>query len=253
MPQPLHVPYGSGPEQYAELTLPDPAGAAAVPGVVVIVHGGYWRSPYTLELGRPGARDLAARGFTCWNLEYRRAGNGGGWPETFDDIGAGFDALAEAADVYGLDLSTVTALGHSAGGHLAVWAAGRTGAAVPVTAVVSQAGVLNLAEALAQELSGGAVRNFLASSPEQDPQRYRAADPMQRLPLPVPVTALHGDGDVHVPLSQSAGFVRAATASGSRAELRLVPGDHFDLITPGTPAWAAVVQAVTVPVPAPET
>ena len=244
---PLRLPYGKHPDQYAELTLPDGGGTAPaqnLPPVVVIIHGGYWRSRYTAELGRPAARDLAGRGYACWNLEYRRAGSGGGWPETFEDIDAGIDALAPAAREYGLDLSRVTVLGHSAGGHLAVWAAGRTGAAVPVTAVVSQAGVLNLAEAMELNLSDGAVRNFLGSSPKADPHRYRSADPMQRLPLTVPVTALHGDRDRHVPLSQSAGYVQAAVEAGSPAELRMLPGDHFELITPGTEAWAAVVKAV---------
>lgn len=244
---PQRLAYGEHPDQYAELSLPCDGGPALFgtdAAVVVIIHGGYWRSRYTAELGRPAARDLAARGYACWNLEYRRAGNGGGWPETFEDISAGIDALAPAAREYGLDLSRVTVLGHSAGGHLAVWAAGRTGTAVPVTAVVSQAGVLNLAEAMELNLSDGAVRNFLGSSPDADPHRYRSADPLQRLPLPVPVIALHGDADRHVPLSQSAGFVEAAVQSGSPAELRMVPGDHFDLITPGTEAWAGVVEAV---------
>ncbi|MET4060561.1 acetyl esterase/lipase [Arthrobacter sp. UYP6] len=247
---PLRIQYGTGPEQYAELTLDDErhddvgAGPSGGAPVVVIIHGGYWRSAYTAELGRPAALDLTGRGYACWNLEYRRAGNGGGWPETFEDISAGIDALEPAARDHNLDLTRVTVLGHSAGGHLAVWAAGRRTAAVPVTAVVSQAGVLNLAEALELNLSDGAVRNFLGSSPEGEPARYRSADPMRRLPLRVPVIALHGDADSHVPLSQSAGFVQAAKDSGSPAELRMVPGDHFALITPGTPAWAAVVQAV---------
>lgn len=265
-PTPLRISYGPDPEQYAELTLPARAGngstvesgavdsgtvefgasgAEAHPGVVVIIHGGYWRSGYTAELGRPGARDLAERGFTCWNLEYRRVGNGGGWPETADDVAAGIDALQPAAQHHGLDLSRVTVLGHSAGGQLAVWAAARSSAAVPVTAVVLQAGLLNLAQALALELSDGAVRDFLGNSPEGSAQRYRSADPMQLLPLPVPAVALHGDSDADVPLSSSIEFVQAAAACGSPAELRLVPGDHFALITPVTPAWAAVVQAVT--------
>lgn len=249
MPTPVRIPYGPDPEQYAELTLPERSGGSGPgadrhPGVVVIIHGGYWRARYTADLGRPAARDLAGRGFTCWNLEYRRVGNGGGWPETFDDIGAGIDALGAAARDHGLDLSRITVLGHSAGGQLAVWAGARRGAAVPVTAVVSQAGVLNLAQALALELSDGAVRNFLGSAPEGGAELYRSTDPMQLLPLSVPVTALHGDSDANVPLSQSAAFAEAAAACGSKAELRLVPGDHFALITPGTPAWAAVVQSV---------
>lgn len=162
----VRIPYGPHPEQYAELTPGTPAAAAGSrAGVVVIIHGGYWRSKYSAELGRPGAADLAARGFTCWNLEYRRAGNGGGWPETFRDISAGIDALEPASREYGLDLSRVTVLGHSAGGQLAAWAAARPDPAVRVTGVVSQAGVLNLAEALALNLSDGAVCNFLGSTP----------------------------------------------------------------------------------------
>ena len=245
-PRPLRIPYGPDPEQYAELTQPDSSGGTALhPGVAVIIHGGYWRSKHTAELGRPGARDLTGRGFTCWNLEYRRAGNGGGWPETFNDIGDGIDALGPAAREYGLDLSRITVLGHSAGGQLAVWAAARSGAAVPVTGVVSQAGVLNMAQALALELSDGAVRNFLGSAPENDGDRYRSADPLQLLPLSVPVVALHSDSDSHVPFSCSSTFVDAALASGSPAELRMITGDHFAPITPGTPAWSAVVTAMT--------
>lgn len=245
-PSPLRIPYGPDPEQYAELTRPELSGDAAPhAGVVVIIHGGYWRSKHTADLGRPGARDLAGRGFTCWNLEYRRAGNGGGWPETFNDISDGIDALGPAAGEYGLDLSRVTVLGHSAGGQLAVWAAARNGAGVPVTGVVSQAGVLNMAQALDLELSDNAVRNFLGSSPEVDGDRYRSADPLQLLPLSVPVVALHSDTDAAVPLSCSTSFVNAAVASGSPAELRMISGDHFAPITPGTPAWSAVVTALT--------
>ena len=93
--------------------------------MVVVIHGGYWRSQYGAELGEPLARDLAAHGMAAWNLEYRRAGNGGGWPHTFEDILAGIDQLADLAGTHALDLGRVVALGHSAGGHLAVWAAGR--------------------------------------------------------------------------------------------------------------------------------
>src|ERR1700761_4772407 len=89
--------YGPGPSQFGELWLPDPAGPAAdapVTGVVVVIHGGVWRAGYGLEYGRPLARDLARRGYAAWNLEYRRALAGGGWPATFEDIAAGIDVLA---------------------------------------------------------------------------------------------------------------------------------------------------------------
>lgn len=236
------IAYGPGPEQYAELTLP--AGGPPSRGTVVIIHGGYWRAAYTAELGRPLARDLASRGFACWNLEYRRAGNGGGWPVTFDDVCAGIDALADAAATVDVDLSTVTLLGHSAGGHLAVLAAARTGGRVAVSGVVSQSGVLNLAEAHALGLSDGAVQNFLGCEAGEDPRRYRAADPMFSVPLPVPVWVLHGEEDTTVPFALSAGWARAAAAAGGQVHLRRIPGDHFAMISPGTPAWDAVVRAV---------
>ncbi len=245
---PQRYTYGTDASQFAELYLP-PSGTTTR-GVVVIIHGGYWRSTYGSELGAPLAQDLVRRGYACWNLEYRRAGNGGGWPETFDDVAAGIDRLAVAADEHGLDLRSTTALGHSAGGHLAVWAAGRStlpagtpGAGTPVVplmAVVSQAGVLNLREARELGLSDDAVENFL-QAPE-DPERYRLADPMTAVPLGIPVFAVHGRKDTSVPLSQSESYVAAARRAGATAELTLVPGDHFALITPGSRAWRVVVE-----------
>ncbi|MHA7179723.1 alpha/beta hydrolase family protein [Arthrobacter sp. MDB2-24] len=226
-----------------------PGADGPVRGVVVIIHGGYWRSTYGAELGEPLAQDLAGRGYVCWNLEYRRAGNGGGWPATFDDVAAGIDHLAVAAREHGFGLGTTTALGHSAGGHLAVWAAGRAGLppgapgagmpGVPLTAVVSQAGLLNLREARDLGLSDGAVENLLGVP--GDPERYALADPMTAVPLDVPVYAVHGTEDTTVPVSQSEGYVRAATAAGGTAELSLVPGDHFAVIAPGSAAWDTVV------------
>lgn len=239
--------YGDDPSQFADLHLP--AADLPVRGVVVIIHGGYWRSTYGAELGEPLAQDLTGRGYACWNLEYRRAGNGGGWPATFDDVAAGIDALAPAAAEHGLDLRSTTALGHSAGGHLAVWAAGRSGLppgapgagtpAVPLTAVVSQAGVLDLGGARELGLSGDAVENLLGAP--EDPERYRLADPMTAIPLDVPVYAVHGTKDTTVPLSQSEDYVEAATSAGAVAELVLVPGDHFAVITPGSEAWERIV------------
>lgn len=248
---PQRYTYGDDPSQFADLYLP---AGQKLPGVVVIIHGGYWGAGYGLDLGQPLAEDLAARGYACWNLEYRRDGNGGGWPETFDDVSAGIDLLALAASEHGLDTTTTTALGHSAGGHLAVWAAGRTtlpdgapGAVapvVPLTGVVSQSGVLNLAEAYELGLGGGAVLNLLDETPAEDPARYRLADPMTAIPLASPVLALHGEDDSTVPLSQSESYVAAAVAAGAEAELTMIPGDHFAMITPGTDAWERVVEAV---------
>ena len=217
--------YGDDPSQFAELTLPD----GSPRGVVVVIHGGFWKAEYDLSLGRPLAASLAEQGWAAWNLEYRRIGNGGGTPETFDDVAAGIDALAAR----GLDLSTVVTLGHSAGGHLAAWAASRDRFAeweggVPVTGVVSQAGVLDLRAAHADGLGGGAVEALLGHAPSEADDRY---DPIRQVPLDVPVWCVHGVDDVVVPLSQSEEYVAAATDAGATTELVRVDGDHFMLMS----------------------
>ena len=229
--------YGPDPSQWAELYLPR---EQARQGVVVVIHGGFWRSSYGAELGAPLASDLAEHGVAAWNLEYRRMGNGGGWPETFLDLAAGIDALAPAAAEHGLDLGHVVLLGHSAGGQLAVWAAGRTafpasavgaGPAVAASGVVSQSGVLDLAEARRLGLSSNAVVELMGD-------HVALANPLAAVPLPVPVYAVHALNDGVVPVSQSRRYVEASLALGGRAELIAVPGGHFDLIDTASAAYA---------------
>lgn len=227
------ITYGEDPAQLAELTRAE----GSSKGVVVIIHGGFWRSMYDLSLGRPLAASLAAQGWDAYNLEYRRVGNGGGWPTTFEDVSAGIDALA---DVDGLDTSKVITLGHSAGGHLAVLAAGRTDAAVPVTAAISQAGVLDLKAAIGENLGAGAVNAFLGdAAPEQ-------ADPTSQIPLDVPVRCVHGEDDDIVPISQSIGYVERARTAGADAELARVEGDHFVVIDPSSQAWVRTLEILEV-------
>ena len=233
--------YGDHPSQYAELTMPDGGEESAAAPVVVVVHGGYWSARYGAELGRPLAADLAANGFAALNVEYRRIGDGGGWPETADDVAAAVDALRGRA---GLDLNHVVGLGHSAGGQLVAWLAARRAAAVPLTGVVLQAGVLDLVAGSAAGLGYGAVDAFLGGSPAQRPEAYAAASPIARVPLGVASVALHGTRDDLVPIDQSQRFVAAASAAGDTSELRTFDGDHFDPITVGTPAWGMCVDAV---------
>ena len=231
--------YGDDANQYAELTLPD--GVPAAP-VVVVVHGGYWTSMYGAELGRPLAVDLAARGFAALNVEYRRVGTGGGWPQTGDDVAAAVDALRDRPG--GLDLNRVVGLGHSAGGQLVGWLAARRGGAVTLTGAVLQAGVLDLVRGSEDGLGGGAVDAFLGGSPSQRPEAYAQASPFARLPLGVPTVAVHGTRDSLVPIDQSERFVTAAVQAGDRSELRTFDGDHFDPITVGTRAWDLCVEAL---------
>lgn len=261
VPDLVRIPYGDDESQVGELHLPAGLDAATDPvPVVVVVHGGYWRAQFGLDLGTPLAADLANRGVAAWNVEYRRVGDGGGWPATFDDVATAVDALAGVVQERAggrLDLARVRAVGHSAGGHLAVWAAARgllpAGApgadpAVRLRGVVSQAGVLDLVGGYGEGLGGGAVSELLAVSPEQDPRRYALSSPLALLPLGVPVTCVHGDADVTVPPSQSETYVAAATGAGDRATLVRLPGaDHFALIDPTSPAWATCRDVLLAP------
>lgn len=248
-PEPRRLAYGEGDSRFGELTLP--AGDGPVP-VVVVVHGGFWRSGYGLELGRPLALDLAEAGFAAWNVEYRRVGADGGWTATFDDVAAAVDLLAgpgQDTAAGRLDLSRVVAVGHSAGGHLAAWLAARSGLpagapgaapAVALRGAVSQAGVLDLLDAAENRVGGTAVPDLLGGSPAEVPDRYALASPVARAPIGVPVVCVHGDRDANVPLRQSERFT-AVTGD----ELVVLPGvDHFSVIDPTTPAWRACRDAV---------
>jgi len=189
-------------------------------GIAVLIHGGFWRDRYDLTLMEPLAADLVERGWTAWNIEYRRLGSGGGVPETLDDVGAAIDHLAEL----GLDLARVVAIGHSAGGHLAAWAAAREDPRVPLTAYVSQAGVLDTKRAFELRLSDGVAEHFLAASPIERPAR-------------IPGLLVHGSRDDTVPVELSEAF---AVASG--AELAVFDEDHFGHLDPSNPMWEAVIQ-----------
>ena len=235
-PSPRTIRYGDDPSQFGELSLP----ARRPRGVAVVIHGGFWRAVYGLEYGRPLAASLVEHGWAAWTIEYRRVGNGGGAPQTLDDVAAAIDALAD------LDLprGRVITVGHSAGGHLATWSAARGrhdrwAAGVTVTGVVSQAGVVDLRSAYDEHLGDGAVEAFLGHPPGPDDD---AVDPLQQLPLDVPVHCVHGVDDDVVPVSQSRTYVAAARARGAIATLTEVPGDHFVVIDPTGEAWTRTLE-----------
>ncbi len=236
MSQPRTIRYGDDPSQFGELSLP----SGTPQGVVVVIHGGFWRARYDLSLGRPLAAGLAAHGWAAWTIEYRRVGNGGGSPQTMDDVAAAIDALAEQ------DVPTgrVITLGHSAGGHLATWAASRGRherwpSRLAVTGVVSQAGVLDLRSAYDEHLGDGAVEAFLGHPPGPDDD---ALDPIRQVPLDVPVHCVHGVADDTVPVSQSRAYVAAATAAGAHAELTEVDGDHYVVIEADSAVWRRTLE-----------
>jgi acetyl esterase/lipase len=249
--------YGAHPSQHGTLTLPRTAGPWPV---AVILHGGFWRTAYGAELGEPLAEQLVQHGFAAWNLEYRRVGDdpvagGGGWPTTCLDVAAGVDVLAGAGQDAAsgrLDLARVVALGHSAGGHLAGWLAGRAvrgsaapggWPAVPISGFVSQAGVLDLALAMAENLGSGAARAFLGDHAD-DATDLALASPVAHVPTSVPSVCVHGTADEVVPINQSESYLAAATAAGDESRLVSVAGaDHSAPIDVTSAAWAACLAA----------
>jgi acetyl esterase/lipase len=248
--------YGPHRSQRADLHLPPGPGPHPL---IVLIHGGSWRARYGRIVVRGLASDLVRRGWAVWNIEYRRVGAGGGWPATFADVAAAIDHLAELPAPLALD--AVTIIGHSAGGHLALWAAGRdklpedapgfiAGAApVTVACVIAQAGVCDLAGAYGR-WHGGAVRALMGGSPEELPGRYAAGDPMRLLPLSMPALLVHGIGDETVSIELARNYERAARAAGGAVELVEIPGaagGHRAHLDPRGEAWAQVTSRLHVP------
>jgi acetyl esterase/lipase len=242
--------YGSDRSQLGDLYLPRGAGAHPV---IVLIHGGSWRKKYGRAVMRAVAAALVQRGYAVWNIEYRRMGNGGGWPQTFADVAAAIDLLDGLLP--SLDLDRVDLLGHSAGGHLALWAAGRetlpAGAPgalagrprVPIRRAISLAGVCDLTGAY-RDWDGGAVRALMGGSPQSLPERYELADPMRRVPLAMPVLLVHGVRDETVSVRFSRDYATAARAAGGDVELVEIEGAagaHRAFVDPHAPAWEPVL------------
>lgn len=250
--QPHRLAYETGEFQFGELSLPHTAGPHPV---ATLIHGGYWRARYGLGLMDGLAADLAARGIAAWNIEYRRVGNpGGGWPGTFLDVARATDHLSEIAATYALDLRRVVPIGHSAGGHLALWLAARS--RIPATSsisprtqplafagAISLAGVLDLSLAYQLHLSNDAVVELLGGCLDEAPARYQAASPAALLPLGLPQVLIHGSADDNVPIQISRTYTAAAQAAGDMLRYFEPEGvDHFDVINPATEVWKLTVR-----------
>ncbi len=252
MPPDLTVSYGPLPDQVADLWWPTGDARSTGPApLVLVLHGGFWRAQFDRMHTRAQCAGLVAAGYAVTAVEYRRTGQqGGGWPGTFEDVDAALrtvpglvvDAAADAERAGALDVDRTVLLGHSAGGHLAAWAATRGYG--HVVGAVSLAGVLDLRMAhqlaLDPEPHGPAVHLLLAGSPDDVPDRYAEADPARLGAPAVPVIALHGDADTTVPLELSRSY---AEATGQ--QLVVLPGvEHFGLIDPESPAWPQVLKQV---------
>jgi acetyl esterase/lipase len=234
---PETVRYGTDRAQVAEVWRPK-AADAAVP-VVVLIHGGFWRQRYTKGLMHRLARAVTGQGWMAYNIEYRRVGRTGqgGWPETFEDVSDAIDALAQ---VEGVDLGRVATCGHSAGGHLAMWAASgrvtddapRPKPAVDVAAAASLAGVVDLDAAARQLVGRGAVQALMGGGPDEVPDRYRLGSPAALLPVGKPQLLLHGLADDSVPSSLSEQYAGTAVGLGDRAVYVALPGvGHMEVIS----------------------
>src|SRR5579864_9035178 len=235
------IAYGADENQFGELRVPEGEGPHPV---AVVIHGGYWRAQYDLKHIGHLCVALNRAGIATWSLEYRRLGNrGGGWPGTFDDVRAGAALLQKMAKARGIDMRRAIGLGHSAGGQLVLWLAKQK--AIGLRGVVALAPVADLRRAWELKLSANVVEEFLGGSPERVAARYRAASPIEMVPLGVKTRVIHGEADAVVPVSISRVYVAAAKKAGDDAELTEPKGaDHFELIDPistkAPAAWAVV-------------
>lgn len=244
--------YGNHPLQFGDLRVP--AGEGPHP-VLVVVHGGCWRSDIPLDYIGRFSEALTAEGVATWTIEYRRVGNeGGGWPGTFNDVGAAVDHLRVLADVHRLDLSRVVVAGHSAGGHLALWLgerhrlddvslAGRD--PLKVAGAVSLAGVDDLRRALADGVCGDVAARLVGGTPGERPDRYALVSPAELLPATVPQHLVNGSLDTIVPDTFGRAYADRAASVGTPAGLTLLPdAGHFEVVAPDADEWATVRDVV---------
>ncbi|HEX6997944.1 MAG TPA: alpha/beta hydrolase [Gammaproteobacteria bacterium] len=253
-PDGLRIAYaGESPLQFGVLRVPPGAGPHPV---AVVIHGGCWEAEYDLRHVELASAALAEAGIATWTLEYRRLGDdGGGWPGTLLDVARGVDYLRVLAAERPLDLARVVLVGHSAGGHLALWAAGRArlpegselrvGEPLPIRGVVALAAISDLRRyALGDDSCNRSAKKLVGGERRYD-GRYAQANPFELAPLGVAVRLVHGTDDLIVPLSQSRRFATREREGNRDVDLAILPGvGHFDLVAPFAPAWREVQRRI---------
>jgi len=255
--------YGRDPSQFLDLFLPRRKKAIEVLPIIFFIHGGFWKSEYDLSHAGHLCKVLSETlEIAVVNVEYRRIGSsGGGWPYTFLDVGAAADFLSSVSYRHNLDHSRAIIIGHSAGGHLALWVAMRSKIQdknsillskdqhpFKFKASISLAGGVNLEEAFKKNLGGGIVKDFLGGTPKEFPARYAEASPIELLMMPdeAPIVLIHGTDDRVVPFSLSKGFAEKALHIGAK-NVRLIALEksaHFELIDPRTKQFSIVQSEV---------
>jgi acetyl esterase/lipase len=239
--------YGDGPLQRGEWWIPAADGPLPT---VVLVHGGFWRPRYDRSLEDAVAADLAGRGYLCWNIDY--AASDQPWPATLLDVSAAYEHVLTSDRV---DRDRIAVVGHSAGGHLALWLASRH--RLPVEApgapavdvprprlCIAQGAVAALGIAARQHLGAGAAQVLLGGGPDEVPDRYAVADPLALLPTGVRTVLIHGTDDDDVPISQAERYVSAASAVGDESTLVRYDGGHFEHLDPDSLACDLLRQAL---------
>jgi len=249
------IAYGQAPEQFGDLRLPPGKGPFPV---VVVIHGGCWGEYADASMLANLASTLTKRGVATWNLEYRRLQNpGGGWPGTFQDIAAGVDDLRAVARAYPLDLKRVVTIGHSSGGHLALWAAARRGLpassplyradALPLRGVVSLGGVADLRSFVeyGRGPCGDRHIRLMGGLPADVPDRYAQGSPGELLPLGVPQRLIYGAKDKSVPHRLFVAYETAAKKKGDDVQVIILNNSaHFEMLSPQKESWPQVESAI---------
>jgi acetyl esterase/lipase len=253
----MRVEYGSDSNQFGQLRIP--AGRGPHP-VVVLIHGGCFKAAYaSLRDLAPMGDALKAQGIATWNVEYRRLGQpGGGWPGTYQDVGHAVDQLRALAETYRLDLNRVVFVGHSAGGHLAMWAASRSrippSSALYVEDPLKVRGVVDLAGPvdLSANIDGyeglckdTVITSLLGGTPATVPERYAQASPRRLLPVGVPQVLIVGQYEEFVPLALAQEYVAAARQAGDTVHLEVISGvGHFEIASPQASTWPRVRSSI---------
>jgi acetyl esterase/lipase len=251
--------YGPGPQQFGDLWLPASRNPAPI---VVFYHGGWWQSQYDLAYAGYLCDSLRQHGIATWSVEYRRVGNGGGWPATFQDAAAGISYLTTVARSHPLDLTRTITMGHSAGGHLAYWVAGAhhidPGSPIaPKQPVPHLLGCISLAGAvdlrLTIDLSGyftfahdkQEVFALMGATPTDHPDRYKQGNPGDLLPFNIPQLLFQGSDDDQIPPTLPRRWAENAHRLGDTATVHILPNaGHFDVVDPTSQAWPPILDAV---------